>query len=99
MKRIALALHQGHSVATLGQVERNAEKGRDTPDPYQETGHNAIFEGPDGQLWSSCHYFFDQRTPLADWQKVPQLGIEPLRFRNGIFAIDGPTSTEQTVRY
>lgn len=44
----------------------------DTPDPYQETGHNAIFEGPDGQLWSSCHYFFDQRiTPLADWQKVP----------------------------
>jgi len=72
----------------------------DTPDPYQETGHNAIFEGPDGQLWSSCHYFFDQlTTPLADWQKVPQLGIEPLHFRNGIFAIDGPTWTEQTVRY
>lgn len=24
----------------------------DTGDPYCETGHNALFEGPDGKLWS-----------------------------------------------
>lgn len=77
----------------------------DTPDPYQETGHNAIFEGPDGKLWSSCHYFMYDKRPapfrptLEPWETVPQLGIEPLHFRNGIFAIDGPTWTEQTVRY
>lgn len=32
-------------------------KFQDTQDPYQETGHNALFEGPDGQIWNSCHYF------------------------------------------
>ena len=25
----------------------------DTQDPYSETGHNALFIGPDGNLWSS----------------------------------------------
>jgi xylan 1,4-beta-xylosidase len=35
----------------------------DSYDPYSETGHNAIFEGPDGKLWSSCHYtFYNGRT-------------------------------------
>ena len=36
---------------------------QDTEDPYQETGHNALFEGPDGLLWNSCHYFMYQKRP------------------------------------
>ena len=39
----------------LAEVAGNFD---DTEDPYCETGHNAIFEGPDGRLWSSCHYVF-----------------------------------------
>jgi len=75
----------------------------DTPDPYQETGHNALFEGPDGQLWSSCHFFMDAQRPYPyaqtffDWEKEPQLGISPVRYENGRFHIDGPTWTEQRV--
>jgi beta-xylosidase len=77
----------------------------DTPDPYQETGHNALFEGPDGRLWSSCHFFMDAQRPYPysqtffDWEKEPQLGISPVRYENGRFYIDGPTWTEQTVEY
>jgi len=77
----------------------------DTADPYQETGHNALFEGPDGKLWSSCHFFMDAQRPypyaqtLQDWEKEPQLGISPVRFANGRCYIDGPTWTEQVVEY
>lgn len=77
----------------------------DTPDPYQETGHNALFAGPDGQLWSSCHFFMDEKRPhpyaqpLLDWEKEPQLGISPVRYENGRFHIDGPTWTEQVVEW
>lgn len=75
----------------------------DTNDPYCETGHNSIFEGPDGKLWSSCHYVFykGQKFPSVNEmaEPKPQMGIEPLYFKNGIFAIKGPTWTEQTVKY
>lgn len=75
----------------------------DSPDPYCETGHNAIFEGPDGGLWSSCHYLMYEGRPypysrsLEPWELVPQLGYEPLRWENGRFALSGPTWTEQAV--
>jgi len=76
---------------------------KDSEDPYAETGHNAIFEGPDGKLWSSCHYMiYDGQTfKSSDEGALPkgQLGIEPLHFRNGVFAIDGPTWTEQTIEF
>jgi beta-xylosidase len=77
----------------------------DTEDPYQETGHNALFIGPDGKLWSSCHYFMYQKRPypysqtFEPWEKTPQLGIEPVYFKDGIFHIKGPTWTEQIVGY
>jgi len=77
----------------------------DTPDPYQETGHNALFEGPDGQLWSSCHYFMYEKRPypysqtFEPWEHTPQLGIEPVYYKSGRFYINGPTWTEQTVNY
>jgi beta-xylosidase len=74
----------------------------DTPDPYCETGHNAIFEGPDGKLWSSCHYiFYKGQTNYNDELKAPkpQLGIEPVYFKNGVFKIAGPSWTKQTITY
>lgn len=66
----------------------------DTDDPYQETGHNALFIGPDGKLWNSCHYFIYQETLPADapeWMRHPQLGIEPVTFSDGLFHISGPS--------
>jgi xylan 1,4-beta-xylosidase len=77
----------------------------DTEDPYCETGHNALFEGPDGKLWSSCHYLMYEKRPypycpdLRSWEKTPQMGIEPVSFREGMFFISGPTWTEQSVEY
>lgn len=80
-------------------------KFQDTEDPYQETGHNALFEGPDGQLWSSCHYFMYEKRPypysqtFESWEKVPQLGYEPVYYKDGRFFIKGPTWTEQIINY
>jgi xylan 1,4-beta-xylosidase len=77
----------------------------DTQDPYCETGHNAIFEGPDGKLWNSCHYSMYDKRPypynpeLKDWEKLPQLGIEPVYYKDGRFYIAGPTWTKQCVEY
>lgn len=78
---------------------------QDTEDPYQETGHNALFEGPDGKLWSSCHYFINPKRPypysqtFQIWEKTPQMGIEPVYYKDGRFYINGPTWTEQIVNY
>lgn len=86
-----------------GELAELAGDFEDSKDPYCETGHNAIFEGPDGKLWTSCHYVFYEGQPFPSVNEMaepkPQMGIEPLYFRNGIFAIDGPTWTEQTVKY
>lgn len=79
-------------------------KFQDTQDPYSETGHNALFEGPDGQLWNSCHYMMYEKRPypysqtLLPWEPMPQMGIEPVYFKDGIFQIQGPTWTEQCVQ-
>lgn len=78
---------------------------QDSEDPYAETGHNALFEGPDGKLWSSCHYLMYENRPypynqeLKDWEKTPQMGIEPVYFKDGLYHIDGPTWTLQKVKY
>jgi xylan 1,4-beta-xylosidase len=77
----------------------------DSQDPYCETGHNAIFEGPDGKLWTSCHYLMYEKRPypysrtLEPWERVTQMGYEPLKYENGRFVIDGPTWTEQIIDY
>ena len=77
----------------------------DTEDPYCETGHNALFIGPDGKLWSSCHYLMYEKRPypysqtFEPWEKTPQLGIEPVYYKNGMFYIKGPTWTEQCIEY
>ena len=80
-------------------------KFQDTEDPYCETGHNALFVGPDGRLWSSCHYLMYAKRPypysqtFEAWEKTPQLGIEPVYFKDGRFWIDGPTWTQQTIEW
>lgn len=78
---------------------------QDTEDPYCETGHNALFEGPDGKLWTSCHYLMYEKRPypycpsLLLWETMPQMGIEPVSYEGGIFSIRGPTWTEQVIKY
>ncbi|WP_346985069.1 family 43 glycosylhydrolase [Chryseobacterium sp. POE27] len=47
----------------------------DTEDPYQETGHNALFIGPDGNLWNSCHYFMYEKKTISIQSDFPALGI------------------------
>lgn len=80
-------------------------KFQDTEDPYCETGHNALFEGPGGTLWTSCHYMMFEDRPypysqtLQDWEKEPQMGIEPVTYKDGMFYIHGPTWTEQIFEY
>ena len=80
-------------------------KFQDSEDPYCETGHNALFEGPDGKLWNSCHYIMYDKRPypyspnLEEWEKNPQLGIEPVYYKSGMFYIKGPTWTKQCVEY
>jgi xylan 1,4-beta-xylosidase len=76
----------------------------DTPDPYAETGHCAIFQGPDGRDWLSCHYLREGAAPIpgevveyAD--AAPHLAIEPLRYHDGLFFVTGPTWTEQIVAW
>lgn len=77
----------------------------DTEDPYQETGHNALFIGPDGNLWNSCHYFMYEKRPypysqtFEPWESGPQMGIEPVHYKDGMFYITGPTWTEQIIKY
>ncbi|WP_461642192.1 hypothetical protein [Labilibaculum euxinus] len=78
---------------------------QDTEDPHCETGHNALFIGPDGNIWSSCHYkgygksLYPYCPELQDWEKTPQIGIEPVYYKNGRFYILKPTWTEQVIEY
>jgi xylan 1,4-beta-xylosidase len=50
-------LVQGRGYANL--------KFTDTGNPYCETGHNSLFIGPDGNLWSSCHYMMFDKRPYS----------------------------------
>ena len=89
--------HRAGQMARDGYAHLQFE---DTADPYVETGHCAIFEGPDGRDWLSCHYMLEGRVPIPgevlEYEDTqPQLGIEPLHFHDGIFSVAGPTWTEQ----
>lgn len=75
----------------------------DSPDPYCEAGHIALFEGPDGNLWCSFHLLMYDKRPypycqdLQLWEKTEQMGIEPVFYKNEMFYINGPTWTIQCV--
>jgi hypothetical protein len=36
---------------------------------------------------------------LESWEYTPQMGIEPVYYKDGTFSITGPTWTEQIVNY
>jgi len=80
-------------------------KFQDTEDPYCETGHNSLFIGPDGNLWSSCHYTMFGKRPypycqtFESWELTPQMGIEPVTYKDGMFYIHKPTWTEQVIEF
>ncbi|MDP4208841.1 MAG: hypothetical protein Q8928_08520 [Bacteroidota bacterium] len=64
-----------------------------------------MFIGPDGNLWSSCHYMMFEKRPypysqtFQSWELTPQMGIEPVYYKDGRFYINQATWTEQTVEY
>ncbi len=64
-----------------------------TGDPnsiFDQVGHNAIFKGPDGRLWISCHGLVEGKTPM--------LVIDPVWFeKDGSVKSKGPTYTKQIV--
>ncbi|MGK9476428.1 glycoside hydrolase family 43 protein [Melioribacter sp. OK-6-Me] len=75
---------------------------KDSEDPYCEAGHIVLFEGPDGKLWCSGHCLFYEKgmnRKLEPWEKLEQLFIEPVFYKNGMFYINGPTWTEQCIKY
>jgi xylan 1,4-beta-xylosidase len=107
-------LHQREPLfGTRKRRHREAQARRDgyhhllfeeTDDPYAETRHCAIFEGPNGTDWISCHYMLEGSVVIpgdvieyAD--KAPQLGVEPLHYHDGRFRVEGPTWTEQVVSW
>jgi xylan 1,4-beta-xylosidase len=76
----------------------------DTSDPYAETGHCAVFEGPDGKDWISCHYMLQGQTAITGdtveySDTAPQLAIEPLLYADGRFLVNGPTWMEQVISW
>ena len=42
--------------------------------PFDQVGHNAVFTGPDGNLWLSCHGILKSKP------EQPMLVIDPIRF-------------------
>jgi beta-xylosidase len=77
----------------------------DTPDPFAEVGHNAVFAGPDGRDWLCCHDLLQGDEVLATEPVIrysdtqEQLHIEPLEFRQGRWRVRGPSWTEQVVEW
>jgi beta-xylosidase len=69
-----------HGVAYTGNPES----------PLEEVGHNAVFSGPDGRLWVSCHGITAGGKPF--------LVIDPMDFdAAGNVSIQGPTWTRQEI--
>lgn len=61
--------------------------------PFTAVGHNAIFNGPDGRLWLSCH-------GISKYYKAPFLVIDPLDFEaDGSIKKKTPTFTPQLVKW
>lgn len=57
--------------------------------PFEGAGHNAIFEGPDGKPWLSCHVNAKEGNFLA---------IDPLKIdKNGNILYSGPSFKPQSI--
>jgi len=66
----------------------------DVNNPFNQVGHNAIFKGPDGKFWLSCHGIMDSKK-----DEQPFLVMDPIWFdENGKVKSNGPTYTEQKIK-
>lgn len=71
-------------------LRNNFEWTGDSKNPFYQVGHNAIFKGPDGRYWISCH---GQTSG-----KQAMLVIDPIWFeKDGSLKSNGPTYTKQVV--
>lgn len=68
----------------------NCEK--DALSPFDAVGHNAVFKGPDGRLWISCH-------GVSKYYKYPHLVLDPLNFdKNGAIKRTEPSYVPQVIK-
>ena len=66
----------------------------DPNNPFNQVGHNAIFTGPDGRFWLSCHGIIPSEN-----DETPFLVIDPIWFdEQGKVRSEGPTYTVQRVK-
>lgn len=60
--------------------------------PFTQVGHNAVFKGPDGRWWLSCH-------GITSDNPAPALVIDPVDFdKSGNIIRKEPTYLQQTIR-
>ncbi len=59
--------------------------------PFNQVGHNAIFKGPDGRYWLSCH-------GITNDNETPALVIDPIAFKDGKVVPMEPTFTNQKIK-
>ncbi len=72
--------------------EKNGMPYTGNPDsPLTRVGHNAIFTGPDGRDWLTCHY--------QEKGGRESLGFDPIWIEDGQVRSNGPTCTEQVVEW
>lgn len=65
---------------------------QDPLSPFTAVGHNAVFEGPDGRLWLSCH-------GVSKYHKGPLLVMDPLNFdEDGNIEKVVPTYVPQVIK-
>ncbi len=62
----------------------------DTLSPYVTVGHNQVFTGPDGRLWTSFHGYVQGAEEASAI-------IDPIWFEDGAIKTAAPTYTPQTV--
>ena len=64
----------------------------DPSSPFMGAGHNAVFTGPDGQLWLSCHGMLKNN--------VPKVCIDPIPFdTGGHIPYFGPSYQPREIRW
>jgi xylan 1,4-beta-xylosidase len=71
-------------------IFREGEVYADPESPYVTVGHNQVFTGPDGRLWTSFHGY-------AVGDPDPSMLMDPIWFEKGRIVTDAPTYTPQEV--
>lgn len=77
-------------------VKNGLEYTGDEQSPFNQVGHNQIFNGPDGQLWLSCHGILKANDGK---QPKPFLVIDPVEFdEKGMIRQSKPSYTIQQIK-